>query len=98
MQHLRQSVTKEGDQRLKARLVDWQLSEQVIEILVGHHHLMTYSKGSVIFLSGAPADVLYWVKTGRVILYYPQDDGERGSPWNPAAGGAESSGFGRDDR
>jgi CRP-like cAMP-binding protein len=77
VQHLRQSVTKEGDQRLKARLVDWQLSEQVIEILVGHHHLMTYSKGSVIFLSGAPADVLYWVKTGRVILYYPQDDGER---------------------
>jgi CRP/FNR family transcriptional regulator, cyclic AMP receptor protein len=77
MHGMQRSLAKEGDQRLKARLIDWQLSEQVIETLLGHHHVVSYSKGSAVFLQGAPADVLYWVQTGLVVLYHPQADGER---------------------
>jgi CRP/FNR family transcriptional regulator, polysaccharide utilization system transcription regulator len=67
----------EGDERLKASLANWGLPAEVVAELVGHHTSVTHSKGSVIFSRGSRADILCWIRTGFIALYYPLDDGRR---------------------
>jgi CRP-like cAMP-binding protein len=38
---------------------------------------VTYEKGAVIFLRGAPCDLLFWLLKGFVKLYLPHEDGTR---------------------
>jgi CRP-like cAMP-binding protein len=38
---------------------------------------VTYEKGAVIFLRGAPCDLLFWLLKGFVKLYLPHRDGNR---------------------
>jgi CRP-like cAMP-binding protein len=38
---------------------------------------VTYEKGAVIFLRGAPCDLIFWLVKGFVKLYLPHDDGNR---------------------
>jgi CRP-like cAMP-binding protein len=38
---------------------------------------VTFEKGAVIFLRGAPSDLLFWLLKGFVKLYLPQQNGDR---------------------
>jgi CRP-like cAMP-binding protein len=67
----------DGDERVKAQLADWRLPARTAAELVGHYTVVSHSNGSPIFSRGSPADVLYWVRTGLVALYYPLEDGRR---------------------
>jgi CRP/FNR family transcriptional regulator, cyclic AMP receptor protein len=45
--------------------------------LLSHSTPLHFSKGSMLFLSGSPADVLFYVLKGLVKVYYPGADGSR---------------------
>jgi hypothetical protein len=47
------------------------LPETVVNELVEHHTPITYPKGSMIFLQGAPTDIIYWVSSGLVDILCP---------------------------
>jgi CRP-like cAMP-binding protein len=65
-----------GAERLRALLVRYMPQESAAE-LVDHHTALTFSKGSTIYLQGAPADVVYWIRAGMVDLYCPDGNGNR---------------------
>jgi CRP-like cAMP-binding protein len=68
---------REGDERLRSQLADWKFPARVAEELTEHNTKVDHLKGSVIFSRGSPADVLYWIRSGLVDLYFPLDDGNR---------------------
>ena len=45
--------------------------------IIGHHTLVNYNKGLMIFLQGSPADLLFWVFIGLVKVYSSRSDGTR---------------------
>lgn len=53
------------------------LPKEIVEELISHHTVVTYPKGSTLFLQGAPADVLFWISSGMVEVFCPQEDGSR---------------------
>jgi CRP/FNR family transcriptional regulator len=53
------------------------LPTAIIEELIGHHTVVTYPKGSTLFLHGSPADMFFCVFSGMVEVYCPQSDGSR---------------------
>jgi len=53
------------------------LPREIVGDLIEHHTIVPYSKGSALFLRGAPADVLFWVFSGSVEVSCPLPDGKR---------------------
>ena len=51
------------------------LPETVVNELVEHRTPITYPKGSMIFLQGAPTDIIYWVSSGLVDILCPEPRG-----------------------
>jgi CRP/FNR family transcriptional regulator, cyclic AMP receptor protein len=68
-------VGGEGFQRLKTRLTSHGLPEATVNELIDHHTPLSYPKGSIIFLQGAPTDILYWVSSGLVDIICPDSEG-----------------------
>jgi hypothetical protein len=67
----------EGFQKLKHRLTSRGIPESVIDELFEQPTIVSYSRGSFIFLQGAPTDLLYWVSSGLVDIICPGLDGEQ---------------------
>jgi CRP/FNR family cyclic AMP-dependent transcriptional regulator len=63
--------------RLDAFISDSGLPRPLVEDLIGHHTVVSYPKGSTIFLQGSPADVLFFVFAGIIEVYCPQHDSSR---------------------
>ena len=63
------SIAAEGYDKLKAKLMSYGLPETVVNELVEHHTPITYPKGSMIFLQGAPTDIIYWGPAGWSISF-----------------------------
>ena len=59
------------------RLVDFNLTPEIAQQLVGRSTNLTYSDGKIIFFSGAPGDLVYCVQRGTVALYAPMEDESR---------------------
>jgi len=51
--------------------------ETVVTELIEHHTPINYLKGSMIFLEGAPTDLIYWVSSGLVDILCPEPDGNQ---------------------
>src|SRR5258708_39414833 len=59
-------LSGEGNQKLRTKLIAHGLPETVVDELIGHHTPVNYAKGSMIFLQGAPTDLIYGVSSGLV--------------------------------
>src|SRR5712692_5300253 len=67
----------EARRRLEMQLGEFGIPSKFTDEIVGHHTLVNYNKGSMIFLQGSPADLLSCVFTGLVKVYCPRSDGTR---------------------
>ncbi len=63
--------------RLEGFITDSGLPREIVDELISHHTVVTYPKGSTLFLQGAPADMMFWVFSGMVEVFCPQADGSR---------------------
>jgi CRP-like cAMP-binding protein len=63
--------------RLEAMLGSCGLPAEVTADIEDRLTPVTYEKGAVIFLRGAPCDLLFWLVKGFVKLYLPRQDGNR---------------------
>jgi CRP-like cAMP-binding protein len=70
-------IPEEAQRRLAEQLSQWELPEEFVAELLGHHALVTYAKGEPLFLRGSTADVGFWILSGLVKLYSPNADGSR---------------------
>jgi CRP-like cAMP-binding protein len=70
-------ISEEAQRRLAEQLSQWELPEEFVAELLGHHALVTYAKGEPVFLQGSTADVGFWILSGLVKLYSPNADGSR---------------------
>jgi CRP/FNR family cyclic AMP-dependent transcriptional regulator len=70
-------IAAEGYDKLEARLMSHGLSETVVTELIEHHTPINYLRGSMIFLQGAPTDLIYWVSSGLVDILCPGPDGSQ---------------------
>jgi CRP-like cAMP-binding protein len=70
-------IPEEAQRRLAEQLSQWELPEEFVAELFGHHALVTYAKGEPLFLQGSTADVGFWILSGLVKLYSPNADGSR---------------------
>ena len=67
----------EGSQKLKNRLISRGLPESVVDDLLEEPMVISYSRGSFIFLQGAPTEILFWLSSGLVDILCPSPDGEQ---------------------
>src|SRR5713226_1391546 len=67
----------EARNRFETQLGELGVPAKFVDEIIGHHTLVNYNKGSMIFLQGSPADVLFYVLTGLVKVYCPRSDGTR---------------------
>jgi CRP/FNR family transcriptional regulator, cyclic AMP receptor protein len=72
-----QVATGEGYQKLRSRLISHGVAESIIDELFEQPTIISYSRGTFIFLQGAPTDLLYWVSSGLVDILSPGPDGEQ---------------------
>jgi CRP/FNR family cyclic AMP-dependent transcriptional regulator len=70
-------IAAEGYDKLEARLMSHGLSQTLVTELIEHHTPINYPKGSMIFLQGAPTDLIYWVSSGLVDILCPRPDGSQ---------------------
>ena len=63
--------------RLEMQLTEFGIPSKFVDEIIGHHTLVKYNKGSIIFCQGSPADLLFCVFTGLVKVYCPRSDGTR---------------------
>jgi CRP-like cAMP-binding protein len=71
------SVAGEGYHKLRTKLISHGLPETVVSDLIEHHTPVNYPKGSMIFLQGAPSDLIYWVSSGLVDILCPEPEGDQ---------------------
>jgi CRP-like cAMP-binding protein len=71
------TATGDGYQKLRCRLISHGVAESIIDELFEQPTIISYSRGSFIFLQGAPTDLLYWVSSGLVDILSPGPDGEQ---------------------
>ena len=71
------SLGGEGFQKLKNRLTSSGVPENIVDELFEQPTIVSYSRGSFIFLQGAPTDLLFWVSSGLVEILAPGPDGEQ---------------------
>src|SRR5712692_10209330 len=62
---------------LEVRHGDLGVPGKFVDEIIGHHTVVNYNKGSMVFLQGSPADVMFWVLAGLVKVYCPRPDGTR---------------------
>jgi CRP/FNR family transcriptional regulator, cyclic AMP receptor protein len=67
----------DATRRLEMRLGDFGIPGKFVDEVISHHTVVHYTKGSMVFLQGSPADVMFWVRTGLVKVYCPRPDGTR---------------------
>jgi len=67
----------EGFQKLKSRLISGGIPESIVEELIEQSTIVSYRRGSFIFLDGAPTDFFYWVSSGSVDILSPRPDGKQ---------------------
>jgi CRP/FNR family transcriptional regulator, cyclic AMP receptor protein len=67
----------EGYQKLKNRLISRGIPESIVDELTEQPTIVSYNRGSFIFLQGAPTDLLFWVSSGLVDILCPGPDGEQ---------------------
>jgi CRP/FNR family transcriptional regulator, cyclic AMP receptor protein len=72
-----QETGSEAKNRFEMQLATCGIPAKLVEEIIGHHTLVNYNKGSMIFLQGSPADLLFCVFTGLVKVYCPRSDGTR---------------------
>ena len=72
-----QSQGSEFRSRLEGMLESCGLPTEVAADIEDRLIPVTYEKGAVIFLRGAPCDLLFWLLKGFVKLYLPHQDGNR---------------------
>jgi CRP/FNR family cyclic AMP-dependent transcriptional regulator len=53
----------------------WNLPQEFIGQLLAHHTPVNYEKGSVLFVAGSPADILFFVFDGLIRVYASRADG-----------------------
>jgi CRP-like cAMP-binding protein len=70
-------IPEEAQRRLAEQLTQWELPEEFVAELFGHHALVTFAKGEPVFLQGSTADVGFWILSGMVKVYSPNADGSR---------------------
>jgi CRP-like cAMP-binding protein len=70
-------VVTDAKCRLEMELGEFGIPAKLIDEIVGHHTLVNYNKGSMIFLQGSPADLLFYVFTGFAKVYCPRSNGNR---------------------
>jgi CRP-like cAMP-binding protein len=70
------TIPEDAWSRLRGQLTEI-LPKQVVDELIEHHTKVTYGKDSILFLQGAPADLMFWVLSGLVKVYCPLPDGNR---------------------
>jgi CRP-like cAMP-binding protein len=73
----RERGAAEGFQKLKSHLTSRGVAENIIDELFEQPTIISYSRGSFIFLQGAPTDLLYWVSSGLIDILCPGLDGEQ---------------------
>src|SRR5712691_1228476 len=67
----------DATRRLEMRLGDFGIPGKFTDEIIDHHTVVNYNKGSMVFLQGSPADVMFWVLAGLVKVYCPRPDGTR---------------------
>src|SRR6266478_5318168 len=67
----------DATRRLEMRLGDFGIPGKFVDEIIGHHTVVNYNKGSMVFLQGSPADVMFLVLAGLVKVYCPRPDGTR---------------------
>ena len=80
-----------GLQRLKARLLSWQLPHGSVDDLLDRHMVLNFAEKSLIFQQGAPGDVVYWLRAGLVDVI--SRDAKRGDVLVEVAGPGDLLGF-----
>src|ERR1700722_2706934 len=71
------SKRSDGIRIFEGRLVQFNLAPTIARQLTGRRTTFRYSKGEVVFFSGAAADMVYCVRKGMVALYAPEENGNR---------------------
>src|ERR1700730_6164338 len=67
----------DATRRLEGRLADFGIPGKFVDEIIGHHTVVSYNKGSTVFLQGSPADVMFWVLAGLIKVDCPRPDGTR---------------------
>ena len=67
----------DATRRLETRLNGFGIPGNFVDEIIGHHTVVNYAKGSMVFLQGSPADVMFWVVAGLVKVYCPRPNGSR---------------------
>jgi CRP/FNR family transcriptional regulator, cyclic AMP receptor protein len=62
---------------LEEKLTGWNLPAELAAEIEEHSTPVTFEKGAIIFLHGAPADLVFWLRKGFVKLYLPHAHGNR---------------------
>jgi CRP-like cAMP-binding protein len=71
------SAGGEGYQKLKNRLISCGVPKSIVDELLEQPTIVSYRRGSFIFLQGAPTDLLFWVSSGLVDILSPGAEGEQ---------------------
>jgi CRP-like cAMP-binding protein len=70
------TIREDAQHRLHSQLLQF-LPKELADEVIRHHTSVTYTKDSIIFLQGSPADLMFWIMSGLVKLYCPRPDGNR---------------------
>jgi CRP-like cAMP-binding protein len=62
---------------LEEQLAAWNLPVELAAQIEEHSTPVTFEKGAIVFLHGAPADLVFWLRKGFVKLYLPHANGNR---------------------
>jgi len=68
----RVETATDATRQLEMRLGDFGIPGNIVDEIIGHHTVVNYNKGSMVFLQGSPADVMFWVVAGLVKVYCPR--------------------------
>jgi CRP/FNR family transcriptional regulator, cyclic AMP receptor protein len=67
----------EGSKKLRERLISHGLIEDSVDELIGRPTLISYRRGSFIFVEGNQTDFLFWVSNGLVDILCAGENGEQ---------------------
>jgi CRP-like cAMP-binding protein len=62
---------------LEEQLTAWNLPAELAAEIEERSTLVVFEKGAIVFLRGAPADLVFWLRKGFVKLYLPRANGDR---------------------
>src|SRR5258708_13513194 len=60
---------------LEQRLTAWNLPAEIAVKIEERLTPVTFAKGAIVFLRGAPGDLVFWLRKGFVKLYLPHPNG-----------------------